>query len=1209
MHTSSGPAKVDFEELFGVNAGYVEKVYGEYIKEPKAVTEEWRSFFENHLPPEALASAATESAAAETTPQGKPGPSTKSKAGSKAGASGESDTEGLIPIRGIAARIAQNMAASLSVPTATSTRNIPVKVLEENRRTINQYLAAEVRGKASYTHIIAWAMVKAMQKVPAMGNTYVESDDKAFLQPLTSINIGMAVDLPGKDGKRSLVVPNIRDCGKMNFATFMAAFAAQIEKARRGKLTPADFKGTTATLTNPGTIGTISSLPRLMTGQAYILATGAITVPAEYQGASPDTLTELGISKVMTLTSTYDHRVIQGAESGQFLDTMHKLLIGEEGFYDQIFADLSIPYKPLVMETDQRASFSSPVREQQTLERAARVMQYIRAYRVRGYLLSNLDPLVYEPKTFSELEMDEFGLTIWDLDRPFFSGGVTKDNISPLRKIREVLNATYTRRIGVEYMHMVDPVQKEWLREIMESNHNEEELPREVTLRILDCLVEAEAFERFLHTRFVGHKRFSLEGGETLIPVLDALLNRAGDAGVVRGVIGMAHRGRLNVLAHIMEKSLSKIFGEFEGNMDPDSTQGSGDVKYHLGDTNTYRTTGGQDIELELSSNPSHLEACNPVVEGTVRARQEQYEGDAPRERILPILIHGDAAFSGQGVVTETLNMSQLHGYRTGGTVHIIVNNQIGYTTSPTDARSTPFCTDVAKAIQAPIFHVNGDDPLSAVRMVRLALDYRQKFGRDVVLDIVCYRRHGHNEGDEPSFTQPLLYRKIEAHPSVREIYQDYLLRAGVLVREEAEEFDKVLHERLRESLREVREREPVDQAATTELAPAPERTSQACKPMETFVDADRAEVLAEKLCGWPDSFTPHPKIEMLFKRRRQMFAGELPFDFATAEALAFAGLVTEGKVIRLAGQDSGRGTFSQRHAVLVNCETGDKHIPLQYLQADQAQFIVVDSFLSEEAALGFEFGYSVARPEALTLWEGQFGDFCNGAQIQIDQFIASSQAKWNETCNLTMLLPHGYDGQGPEHSSARLERFLQLVAEGNMRVANPSTAGQYFHLLRRQGLDPVQRPLIVMTPKSLLRQRFAGSMVDELTTGTWQPVIADDKVATAKRVVLCCGKVYYDLQQKRDELEIKDVAIVRVEQLAPWPEPELDAVLDSYGDDCEVVWCQEEPENMGAWTYLRHRIPLLGYAGRPEAASPATGRMTEHKAQQARLVCEALGI
>ncbi|MEM7203620.1 MAG: multifunctional oxoglutarate decarboxylase/oxoglutarate dehydrogenase thiamine pyrophosphate-binding subunit/dihydrolipoyllysine-residue succinyltransferase subunit [Planctomycetota bacterium] len=1208
------PDAIDFAQQFGFSAGYVEKIYADWQEEPQSVAEEWRRFFEQHggngagpAPAAAAPSKGADTQPADTQPAAA-APPTEARPATKGkkGAGKETADAELEPIRGVASRIASNMAQSLEVPTATSTREIPVKVLDENRRIINHHLAKDFRGKVSFTHLVAWALVLAVRERPAMTVSFETANGKPHRRVPEQVNLGIAIDLPGPGGQRSLVVPNLKNVTAMDFSGFLAAFNDVVRRGRDGKLGPDDFRGTTFTLTNPGMIGTVSSLPRLMVGQSFILATGAIAAPAAYEGASPATLSELGISKVMAVTSTYDHRVIQGAESGELLARIHTLLTGEHGFYDQIFAGLKIPHQPLRFLRDRRAPPGSPMREAENMERAAKALQWIRAYRVRGYLLADIDPLHYDAPIFPELEMSTYGLTIWDLDRDFFTGGATGKPIAKLREIRETLEETYCGHIGVEYMHIADPEQKEWLRQRMEGNRNQEELPKERMLRVLDKLVEAEAFERFLHTRFVGHKRFSIEGGETLIPALNALLIRASEVGVERVVMGMAHRGRLNVLAHLMGKDLTRIFSEFEGYIDPELSQGSGDVKYHLGARANFVTPDGAELALELASNPSHLEAVGPVVEGMARARQVTPDGVQDRHRTLALVVHGDAAFAGQGVVAETLNMSQLPGYRTGGTIHLIVNNQIGYTTLPSDARSTPYCTDIAKAIQAPIFHVNGDDPLAAVRMVRLAMEYRQKFERDVVVDLVCYRRLGHNEGDEPSFTQPLLYREIEQHPSVREIYQDYLLRAKVLEREEAEAFDRSLNERLRAALEEVRSSSPPE----VEIRETPEPDAWD-SDVATAVPMESLRAWADRLLTIPEGFSPHPKILKLFDRRRQMVAGDYPVDFGFGETLAYASLVTHAVPVRLAGQDSGRGTFSHRHAVLIDCETGDRHIPLQYLQEGQAHFLVVDSLLSEEAALGFEYGYDVTTPEGLTLWEAQFGDFCNGAQIQIDQFIAAGEAKWRQSCALTLLLPHGYDGQGPEHSSARLERFLQLCAEGNMRVANPTTPAQYFHLLRRQALDLRRKPLIVMTTKSLLRQRVAGSSIEEFATERFAPVLPDPEVEAERveRVVLCSGKIYYELLAERREQRVEQTALVRVEQLYPWPAAAVNDALGRYPNAGDVIWCQEEPANMGAWSHVREYMDGLTYVGRKPCASPATGSLHLHKVWQTEIVRQALGL
>ncbi|MBK8100410.1 MAG: multifunctional oxoglutarate decarboxylase/oxoglutarate dehydrogenase thiamine pyrophosphate-binding subunit/dihydrolipoyllysine-residue succinyltransferase subunit [Planctomycetes bacterium] len=1171
----------DFAAIFGINAAYAEKVYAEYLAAPAAVPEAWRQWFDTALPPGLRAVAPVVPIEAST-----PAP----------------QVDELQPLIGIGGRIVKNMTESLSVPTATSVRDVPVKVLEENRHILNRHQQGLFLPKVSFTHLIAWAIVRALEQVPAMAATFVEQDGKPQRRTSRTRSLGIAIDLPGKDGRRSLVVPAVRLQPAMDFKAFFDAYNQQIDKARAGRLAPEDFADTTCTLTNPGTIGTVSSLPRLMSGQAFILATGAITTPAAFAGAAADTLTELGISRVLTLTSTYDHRVIQGAESGAFLDWMHRLLLGEHGFYAAIFRSLKVPYRPVHWSQDRRPPLGSSLREAQNLERAAGLMTYIRSYRVRGHVLADLDPLSYEPKDWPELDMSTYGLTIWDKEREFYSDGVTGKPFATLREIQEVLHHTYCRHIGVEFMHIADHEQRQWLRARMEGNRNAEELPKAAMLRVLDKLVEAEAFERFLHTRFVGHKRFSLEGGDTLIPVLDALLDHGAATGVRRAVLGMAHRGRLNVLAHILGKATQKIFSEFEGWLDPAMAQGSGDVKYHLGAAADYATASGAVLPLELACNPSHLEAVDPVVEGMARARQEQLPRDQDRRAVLPILIHGDAAFAGQGVVHETLQMSQLHGYRTGGTIHIVVNNQIGYTTSPADSRSTPFCTDVAKGVQAPIFHVNGDDPLAAVRMIRLCLDYRMTFQRDVVLDIVCYRRHGHNEGDEPSYTQPILYRRIEGHPTVRSSYQELLVRAGVLPRDEIGRYDAAVQQKLKAALDAIRASEPPVVQLVAE--PEPEEWTPAVPAVSLPVLQD----LNARLLQWPATFAAHPKVQMVLQRRAEMLAGRQPVDFATAETLAFASLVTSGVPVRLAGQDSGRGTFSQRHAALHDVDTGARYVPLNHLQSGQAPFVVVDSLLSEEAALGFEYGYSVTRSEGLTLWEAQFGDFVNGAQIQIDQFLVAGESKWGQRSGLVLLLPHGYDGQGPEHSSARLERFLQSCAENNLRVANVSTAANWFHLLRAQALDPARKPLVVMTPKSLLRMKEAGSAAAALAAGGFLPVI-DDPVGdpgSVRRVVVCSGKVFYDLIEARGDDAA--VALVRAELLYPWPAAAFSALQRRYRK-AEWVWCQEEPQNMGAWQHVRDRLPGVTYLGRRAAASPATGSLPKHKAEQQDLVQRAVDL
>lgn len=832
---------------------------------------------------------------------------------------------------------------------------------------------------------------------------------------------------------------------------------------------------------------------------------------------------------------------------------------------------------------------------------SVRALMIIRAYRIRGHLAADIDPLgMRDTSGHAELDPKSYGFTEADMDRPIFLDNVLGLEVASMRQIIDIVRATYCGTFALQYMHISNPEEAGWLKERIEGYGKEIRFTREGRRAILNKLVEAEGFEKFLHVKYMGTKRFGLDGGEALIPAMEQIIKRGGNLGVEEVVIGMPHRGRLSVLANVMSKPYRAIFNEFQGgSFKPEDVDGSGDVKYHLG-ASSDREFDGNTVHLSLTANPSHLEAVNPVVLGKARAKGDQLK-DPEHHKVIPVLLHGDAAFAGQGVVAECFQLSGIRGHRTGGTIHIVVNNQIGYTTSPKDSRSTPFCTDVAKAIQAPIFHVNGDAPLAAVRMIRLAMDYRTKFHCDVVLDITCYRRHGHNEGDEPSYTQPLLYKAIENHPTVRTSYQDYLIRKGVLSSDEVKGYDEQVQARLKESLDQVRSSEPP--AVTVEAS----RSDEEWQPKVDTASAEQLTKWNTRLLDWPDDFVPHPKVKGVLGRRADMVAGEQPIDFATAEALAFASLVTNGVPIRLAGQDSGRGTFSQRHAALYDAESERRYVPLNHLEDGQAPFVVVDSLLSEEAALGFEYGYSVATPNGLTMWEAQFGDFVNGAQIQIDQFLAAGEAKWNQQSSVVLLLPHGYDGQGPEHSSARLERFLQLCAENNLRVAMPSCAQSYYHLLRTQALDPQKKPLVVMTTKSLLRQKDAGSPLEELSGHAFLPVLDDPVIDDPKkvtRVICCAGKVYYDLVAARGD--DRTVAIVRAELLYPWPKSALQALQKRYGK-ADWIWCQEEPENMGSWQFVRDRFDWAGKAVRKAAASPATGSQKRHKAEQQALVEAAL--
>jgi 2-oxoglutarate dehydrogenase E1 component len=940
-----------------------------------------------------------------------------------------------------------------------------------------------------------------------------------------------------------------------------------------------------------------------MTGQGAIIAVGAMDYPAEYRGVPAETIVSLGIGKVMSVTCTYDHRIIQGAESGTFLGKLQSLLDGDGGFYDEIFEALRIPYAPVKWEGDKLPAATEPSAD---VVKEAAVTQLIHAYRVRGHLMAAIDPLGSDPEYNAELDPIHYGLSIWDLDRCFYVGALqhvfgTHKQV-PLRDMIELLRATYCGKIGAEYMYIQRTQEKEWLQHQMETQTDIWPRSTEQRLRILEDLQRGEEFENFLDRRFIGQKRFSLEGAETAIAILADLASRAADDNVHEMVLGMAHRGRLNVLANIIGKPLGQIFSEFEGNIDPSSTQGSGDVKYHLGASGVHRSPSGREIVVSLASNPSHLEAVNPVVEGIVRAKQEELE-DAARARVIPLLIHGDAAFAGQGVVAETLNLSQLAGYRTGGTIHFVINNQIGFTTLPEDSRSTAYATDIARMVQAPIFHVNGDDPEACVRVARLAYDYRQQFKRDVVLDMICYRRHGHNETDDPAYTQPVMYKKIQRLPSVATQYATRLTGEKLLSAAEAEGVRKRVSEYLNAAF-------DANKAAGKWVLQPPRKHER--PNSTTTISRGMLEKVVDGITFLPASFHLHPKLEGFIRKRRETLAGNGAVDWAFAEAIAFGSLVLEGIPVRLSGQDSGRGTFSQRHLSFYDYEDGHRYIPLRHMGPDQASFHVWDSSLSEFGVLGFEYGFSVADPNTLTLWEAQFGDFSNGAQIIIDQFITTAEQKWSQASGLVMLLPHGYEGQGPEHSSARIERFLSLCAEDNIRVANCTTPAQYFHLLRRQSVLPL-KPLVVFTPKSLLRSAQAVSSFSDLTQGAFHPVIGDTLDPNGvRKVVFCSGKVYYDLIAARQAKQIQDVAIVRVEELYPFPNQPVADVLARYRPDTKIVWCQEEPRNMGAWRWIFGRFldleRRLKYAGRLRNASPAAGSPKRHAEEQKALVEEALG-
>jgi len=1222
---------------FGPNAWLVEDMYERYLADPTSVSASWQEFFADYRPQGGTGTTPTPAAAPPTpsapTPAAVPttAPGPPAPAAVPASPPPTPGVVGAVPLRGAAARIVANMEASLGVPTATSVRVVPAKLLEVNRTIVNNQLRRTTGGKVSFTHLIGYAVVKALIAVPAMNAAFVaDADGKGSPGVLRHghVGLGLAVDVEKASG-RTLLVPCIADADTRDFKGFVGAYEDLVRKIHTNKIAPDDFAGTTVTLTNPGTIGTVQSVPRLMPGQGLIVGVGALGVPPGFEAADPRMLAELGVGKTVTVTSTYDHRIIQGAESGLFLAYVSECLIGGHDFYHQVFDSLEIPYEPVTWQPDDNPGVEDADGGHQRLVKQNHVQTLVNMYRVRGHLIAHLDPLDAEPVDLHpELDPLHYGLTIWDLPRQFVADGLAGKQVATLDEILSVLRDAYCRTLGVEYMHIQDPEQKRWIQQHVEGVSTA--VGPDEQRHILDRLNAAEVFERFLHTRYVGQKRFGLEGAESAIVILDALLNEAVDVGLHESVMGMSHRGRLNVLANIVGKSYGEIFEEFEGNLDPESVQGSGDVKYHKGAQGLFVGRGGRSIPLTMASNPSHLEAVDPVVVGMARARQDALGGergsgprlvDGPGQPfpVLPILLHGDAAFAGQGVVAETLNLSGLAGYRTGGTVHVVINNQLGFTTAPDAARSSVYPTDVAKMVQAPIFHVNGDDPEACARAARLAFGFRQAFHKDVVIDMVCYRRHGHNEGDDPSYTQPLMYALIDAKRSVRKLYTETLVRRGDISLDEAEQALDDFAARLQAALDETR-------AEAEDAPPAPVSLPEYVQPdlylprVETGIDPETVTRLATVVRSVPDGFVMHPKLARQFEQRDKVVAdGEI--DWALGEALAFGSLLLEGTNVRVTGQDTRRGTFSHRHAVLVDYETGTEHVPLGGL--DGGRFTIRDSLLSEYACLGFEYGYSVVAPDDLVAWEAQFGDFWNGAEIIVDNFLVAAEDKWGQRSGLVLLLPHGYEGQGPEHSSARIERFLTLCARGNLRVAQPTTSSQYFHLLRSQVRLPDRKPLIVFTPKSLLRARAARSPVAAFTSGSFAEVLDDPSAEDGldrqgvDRVVLCSGKVAFDAIERRDGLGSAGarVAVVRIEQLYPWPKDGLTEVLARYPRATEVVWLQEEPENMGAWNFVHSRLHrllrdshTLRHVSRAESASPASGSAALHRLELEDLLARAVG-
>ncbi|MFL5511976.1 MAG: multifunctional oxoglutarate decarboxylase/oxoglutarate dehydrogenase thiamine pyrophosphate-binding subunit/dihydrolipoyllysine-residue succinyltransferase subunit [Gemmatimonadales bacterium] len=1209
------------------NAGFAQAIYEEFLRDPTAVDPEWRRLFESGVVGQRDGQQGSGAAGQrQSTP-------VESNSGSTAiGPSAPASTAPLprgpaaLPIKGPAAKLVANMTESLTVPTATTFRELAVGNLEAQRRQLNASLqAAGRKEKISFTHLIAYAIVQATRQQPVMSHTLAVIEGVPHRVQPDGIGLGLAVDVQRKDGSRGLVVPVIKHAEAMDFAAFHAAYEAVVEKARTNKLMPDDFAGATMSLTNPGGLGTVASVPRLMAGQGSIIAVGAIGYPAEFSSVAEDRLAELGISKVMTVTSTYDHRIIQGAESGAFLGIVDRLLQGEEGFYDQVARSLGVSAGAPVgalRPSSRRAASTEPVAPEM-LYHVAAAMALVKAFRMHGHLAAHLDPLGSEPLGDPALDPKTLGLT------PEIMAAIPSRVLriavpgNTLAESLPYLQATYCGTMAYEIEHISTHEERVWLREKIESGAYRQPLSAERQQWLLHRLTEVEALERFLHKAYLGQKRFSIEGVDMLVPMLDLTIESAADSGARDVVIGMAHRGRLNVLAHTIGRPYETIFAEFEGGRQVEAGQltpegGTGDVKYHHGAEGAYVTSQGKAITVSLSPNPSHLEYVSPVVDGRARAKQTQRRGREAHHdptAALPVAIHGDAAFAGQGVVAETLNLGALKGYRTGGTLHLITNNQVGFTTDMEDARSTRYASDLAKGFDIPIIHVNADDAEACLSAVRLAMAYRDRFHQDMVIDLVGYRRHGHNEGDEPAYTQPLMYERIKSLPSVRERYASELVQAGVITKEESDQQSGQAYQRLVD----------IQQAFKTGMARSPNqerpvRLSGPGQDVDTALPADFLIALNDQLHSWPDGFHVHPKLRRQLERRRSALGPEGGIEWAHAEALALGSLLTEGVPVRFTGQDTERGTFSQRHLVLHDAERGATMTPIATLPGALAPMELHNSPLSEVATLGFEYGYSVAAPEALVLWEAQFGDFVNAAQVIIDQFVTAGMSKWGMTSRLSLLLPHGYEGQGPEHSSARMARFLHLAAEGNIRVVNCTTPAQYFHLLRRQAKRSRQRPLILFTPKSLLRHPLASSKLEDLTTGRFQAVIDDaffgQNPERAERLLMCTGKVFYDLLPEAEKLGDKRPAIIRLEQLYTFPWTELRQVLPRYRNARELIWVQEEPLNMGAWRYLEAKLrelvseghPMeIRYVGRPERASPAEGYPAAHAAEQSRIIREAL--
>jgi multifunctional 2-oxoglutarate metabolism enzyme len=1129
--------------------------------------------------------------------------------------------EKTLPLRGAAASLAEHMEHSLGIPTATSFRTIEVDVLDARRRELNAALRAAGRSeKISFTHVIAFAIARAVSAVPIMSASYRQTPEGPQ-RVERGVHLGLAVDVRRNDGSRMLLVPVVRDADKLDFAAFHRAYEALVEKARGGSLSPSDLSGATLTLTNPGGTGTLASVPRLMAGQGTIIAAGAIDYPPGLRALGPTTLRNLSVSKVMTLTSTYDHRIIQGAESGEFLRRIDQLLAGSDGFYETVFSSLGLAAPGQAPMPPAPQAPVEATAEREIARAAAAGVALITRYRAHGVNAAHLDPLADASPIDPALEPSSLGLDHALMQRV---PATVLRVYAPGDNLAEVLSSlrdTYCSTIAYEVEHISNHEQRSWLRQQIESGAHRQQLSRERKLELLDQLTRVESFERYLRKAFLGQKTFSIEGLDAIVPMLEQALVMLANEGTPEVRLGMAHRGRLAVITYVVDRPYEEVLEEFEQAQERGLVTGegdvTGDVKYHQGASGTYETPSGKKIRVVLANNPSHLEAVDSVVEGQTRAVQTDRKPNiaiVDSRKAAAILIHGDAAFDGQGVVAEVFNLQGLEGYSTGGTLHIIANNQIGFTTLPTQGRSTRYASDPAKGFDVPIIHVNADDLEAAISAVVLAVEYRRKFHRDAVIDLIGYRRFGHNEADEPAYTQPLMYERIASHPTAREIFARRLVEEGTVSSEEADASLERAQERMKAAHAAAKNR------VRTVPREAKPRSSDSANGsvVQTSVPLQTLQALNAALLQVPAGFTIHPKLARQLERRREALAPTGEIDWGLGEALAFASLLPDGVPIRLTGQDTERGTFSHRHVVLFDAKTGNQFVPMQHLDSAKASFEIYNSPLSEYAVLGFEYGYSAEAPSALVLWEAQFGDFSNGAQIIIDQFMAGGRAKWQQTSRLTLLLPHGYEGAGPEHSSARLERFLQLAADGNFRIANPTTPAQYFHLLRDQAKSRLARPLVVMTPKSLLRLHAASSRPTDFSEGAFMPVLDDPTVSDRdkiRRLALCSGKIYYDLIANPKRADNHELAIARVELLEPFPFDRVLEIVASYPNIRQVTWVQEEPKNMGARAFVSRRIRerliprgiIFDYVGRPDRASPSEGYPGAHAVEQERIVNEVI--